>query len=133
MARTNLDDLLAKASPAFRRLNAGLLQTDSLRTLPEPEPPVCNGALATPKIKALYSGRVLVRFTCHAVRLTDPDNRTVKFHLDCLRYAGIIRDDRPEDIELQVSQKKVSKKSQERTEITVEPIRCDESPKQRPD
>lgn len=53
-------------------------------------------------------------------KLLDPDNLTVKYFVDSLRYSGIIPDDRQEDIHLTVSQKKVAHKVDEKTEITLD-------------
>lgn len=53
-------------------------------------------------------------------RLLDPDNLCVKFHLDGLRYAGVIRDDTAKDIILEVSQVKVKTKVEEQTEIVIQ-------------
>lgn len=62
-----------------------------------------------------------VRITSHRVRQLDLDNLYggVKYFLDSLRYAEIIPDDDPKSIELQVSQKKVKKYSDEETEVEV--------------
>jgi hypothetical protein len=51
--------------------------------------------------------RFRVRITSYRRRLIDPDNLFVKPFIDCLRYAEIIPNDRPQDIELQVGQEKV--------------------------
>jgi Holliday junction resolvase RusA-like endonuclease len=62
-----------------------------------------------------------VRVTSYRSRLCDPDNLLPKYFIDALRYAGVLPDDRPEDIkEYSISQKKVSK-TEEKTliEITV--------------
>ena len=72
--------------------------------------------------KTLYPGRVLVRVTCYRRRLLDTDNVVVKWFLDAARYSYLIRDDRPEDIELQVAQEKVETEAEERTELTFTPI-----------
>lgn len=69
-----------------------------------------------------YPDRVRVSVVSFRTRLCDPDNLCPKYFVDCLRYAGLIENDRPEDISLQVSQVKVRTKSEERTEITIEPI-----------
>lgn len=57
------------------------------------------------------------------MKLCDFDNLAggSKFLCDGLRYAGLIRDDSPEDIELVVTQRKV-KRGEECTIVTIEPI-----------
>ena len=88
---------------------------------PIPQPAVRDEQVGAAKGKAAYPGRVAVHVTSHRSRLCDPDNLCAKYFIDGLRYAGILHDDRPEDIALQVDQKKVPKK-EERTVITVAPI-----------
>jgi hypothetical protein len=68
--------------------------------------------------------RRLVRITSYRVRLLDPDNLAggAKYFLDCCKYAQLIRDDRPQDITLEVRQEKVSNPEDERTEIAIIPI-----------
>ena len=70
------------------------------------------------KGEAGHPNRVHVCIVSFRARLCDPDNICPKYAIDCIRYAGIIRDDRPQDITLEVRQQKVSKE-QERTEITI--------------
>jgi len=52
------------------------------------------------------TGRVLVRCKIFRKRLTDPDNAIIKWHLDCLRMSKILRDDREEDVALEITQEK---------------------------
>lgn len=68
------------------------------------------------------AGRSHVRITSYRIRCCDIDNITggAKFLIDSLRYAGVIRDDRPEDITLEVRQRKVTSREQEGTLIEVE-------------
>lgn len=65
-----------------------------------------------------------VRITSYRRRLLDPDNLAggCKYFLDCCKYSQLIKDDRPQDIILEVRQEKVASKSLERTEIVIEPI-----------
>lgn len=88
----------------------------------KPECPVCDVPLAAPEGEEKNTGRILVRIIGRRVRLLDPDNCICKYHLDCLRYAGIIPNDREEDIELHVKQEKVCTKAEECTIIEVEGI-----------
>lgn len=69
--------------------------------------------------KARATGRVRVRFVSCRQRLCDPDNLCVKWLLDCLRYCGAIEGDEPEKISLEVTQRKVKLKSDERTELQI--------------
>jgi hypothetical protein len=53
------------------------------------------------------------------VNLLDPDNLYVKDVIDQLRYAGLIPEDTPEVIEIEITQEKVSKYKEEETIITI--------------
>lgn len=72
--------------------------------------------------KAVYSGRVSVCITSFVHRTGDADSFFPKYHIDCLRYAGIISDDTEAEIELTVRQKKIGKSEQARTEILITPL-----------
>lgn len=88
----------------------------------ESERAVCDAALAPNQGKALYPDRVAVGVKSYRRRLLDEDNLCPKYFIDGLRYAGIISDDDPSKVRLQVSQEQVSKEADERTEITITPL-----------
>lgn len=106
------------ASEAFIRANT----TDGAAPSPQPEPAVCNEPVAEKAGKGKDAGRVVLRVVSFRRRLLDPDNLCPKYFVDCVRYSGLIADDREQDIRLEVSQQKVSRKEDERTEITIEPL-----------
>lgn len=85
----------------------------------EPEHGLGHGPLAAPQAQKKDTGKRAVRITSYRVRLLDPDNLVGKWHLDSLRYAGILSGDTAEDITYQISQKKVQKKVQEKTLIEI--------------
>lgn len=87
----------------------------------KPQPPVRHEPVAEATGKAGHSGRVTVRIASFRRRLLDPDNLTggTKYFVDGARYAGLIPGDRPDQITLEVSQHKVSRKEDERTEIEL--------------
>jgi hypothetical protein len=137
--RLSLDALLAQGSPAFRKLNQAPLFKEGPKGVwvakqnanlppdrpsprPEPKQAVRDGPLAAPQGEVGHAGRISVRITSFRRRLLDPDNLAggVKYLLDCCRYAQLIPDDRPQDIELVTRQEKVSSKGRERTEIVIE-------------
>ena len=62
-----------------------------------------------------------MRFTLSRVRLLDADAKwgSVKDVLDGLQYAGLIRGDREDQIELEVRQVKVSSFKSETTEVEI--------------
>lgn len=76
--------------------------------------------LAKAKGKEGDARRFRVRVTSFRRRLTDQDNLAPKFFIDCLRYAGVIPDDSPQAIDYSITQVKVRKKEEERTEIEVD-------------
>jgi hypothetical protein len=88
----------------------------------EPKRPVRHEPVATTPREDTHPGRIRVRITCLRRRLIDPDNLCPKYFIDCLRFAGIIPNDRAQDIILEVEQFKVSTpKDRECTEITITP------------
>jgi hypothetical protein len=71
------------------------------------------------------SQRTHLRITRYSCRPLDCDNYAggCKPIIDQLRYAKLIRDDSPEDIEVEFKQVKVKTKTQERTEIEINETR----------
>lgn len=67
------------------------------------------------------AGRTALRFTLCRVRLLDPCAKygSCKALIDGLRYAGIIFNDREEDITLEVHQAKVAHFAEEKTVIEI--------------
>jgi hypothetical protein len=83
----------------------------------KPKRVVRNEPLAKNEGKKENSGRVHVRITVFRKRLTDPDNNNCKWIIDCLRYSGVLRDDREEDVTLEIRQEKT--RGQEETLIEL--------------
>ena len=65
------------------------------------------------------AGRVHLRIVSIRKRLLDPDNLSVKWIIDCLRYARIIQGDEPDKITLQVEQRKCAKGEEESTQVWI--------------
>jgi hypothetical protein len=65
--------------------------------------------------------RIIVCFTGYRLRPCDPDNFAggCKALLDGLRHAGLIPGDEPWQIDFRTNQVKVTRKREERTEITI--------------
>lgn len=105
----------SKVSESTRRLNPHLFGGASPRPVPQQAPR--HEPVAAQERETGHASRLLVSVTSYRKRLCDPDNLCPKYFIDCLRYAQIIPDDRPQDIELRVSQEK---SKQERTKITIE-------------
>lgn len=89
---------------------------------PKPQPIIRDEPLGEDKREARYATRVVISFTSFRRRLLDEDNCCTKYFTDGLRYAGIISDDDPSKVSIQVSQQKVTRKEDERTEITITPL-----------
>ena len=77
--------------------------------------------VALPKGKETRSKRTRIVITRYSCRPLDCDNYAggCKPIIDQLRYAKLIRDDSPEDIEVEFKQVKVKTKTEERTEIEI--------------
>ena len=73
---------------------------------PKPKRPVRNEPLAKGECKKENTGRIHIRLTARRKRLIDPDNLIFKYHIDCLRYAGAIPDDREGDVTIETHQEK---------------------------
>lgn len=87
----------------------------------ESESVICNESLVPQTRKNQNSERCIVcirSFRCG--QPVDPDNLAGKYFIDALRYAGIIPNDRQEDIIYQITQTRVKTRKEERTEIEVE-------------
>ncbi len=87
---------------------------------PQPKPTIRDGADGKAARKEKDTGRYVVSITAYRARLCDPDNLVGKYFVDALRYAGLIPDDRAEDITYSIRQKKVPSKTQEKTLVCLE-------------
>jgi Holliday junction resolvase RusA-like endonuclease len=78
-----------------------------------------------PKGKEARGNRTHLRITRYSTRPLDCDNYAggCKPIIDQLRYAKLIKDDSPEDIEVEFKQVKIKTKDQERTEIEISETR----------
>jgi hypothetical protein len=119
MTESDLKKFFPYASKSTFARNAG---ADSQAPSPKSQRAVRDEPLAAPARKESYLGRVVVRVKSFRCRLLDPDNLCPKYLIDGLRHAGLIRDDSPQDIILEVSQEKVATRKEEYTRIEIEPI-----------
>ena len=83
-----------------------ILPTKSPSRNSKPKPPVLNGAVGEAGGEAPYTGRILIRVKTRRSRAIDPDNNCCKWVVDCLRYSGILQNDREQDVALEISQEK---------------------------
>jgi hypothetical protein len=72
----------------------------------KPKPPVLNGSVGEVGGEAPHTGRILIRVKTRRSRAIDPDNNCCKWIIDCLRYSGILQNDREQDVALEISQEK---------------------------
>ena len=116
MTREEIKSRYPNASESFIRANVSVAGAGAVAKL-ERNP--CNGALATEKIQRQSGQRFLVRVTSFRRRLLDEDNLCEKYHTDLCRYAGVIPNDAPGDVEIKVSQQKAEKGETEETLVEV--------------
>jgi hypothetical protein len=105
--------------PTLRKPNANnhpATQIQNTESQQRPEKLVCDS-----EGEAQSAGRVALVFTLRRVRLLDPCAKygSCKALIDGLRYAGILYDDREEDITLEVNQEKVRHFKDEETLIFI--------------
>jgi len=82
-----------------------------------------NGALAKKKAQKLAGPSFHVHVESVRNRLLDEDNLCEKFHVDLLRYAGIIPGDSASEVRIETTQRKAEKGESETVVITVTPLR----------
>ena len=113
-----LQRLFPGASAATRKRN----QAGGLAPRPVVEPNPQLQPVATDAGEAPDAVRRLVRYTLFRVRPIDQENWCTKHFTDALVLARLIFDDSPRWCLIQTEQVKVRFPSEERTEITIEPI-----------
>jgi hypothetical protein len=69
--------------------------------------------------KTRHPRKCLISIESRRVQLQDPDNGMEKWHVDALRYAGLISDDSTDEIEIRKWQTKVPHFAEECTVITL--------------
>ena len=117
MTRNELTRRFPHASPAF--VKANLEPEDSGPGAVVERDPL-DGIAGADAREGEATGKLHIRFTSVRKRLCDPDNLSVKFLLDCLRYAQIIRDDSPDQISLEVTQRKCLRGRAEKEHTVIE-------------
>jgi len=113
---TDLSKLFPHASPSFLKANSKVGNTGKASVLESNPGP---RTLGEGKAKKEDSGRVHLKFISVRKRTIDPDNLSVKWTTDTLRYCNIIRDDTFEDVTIETSQRKAEKGEQERTILEI--------------
>ncbi len=116
MTREEIIKRYPRASESFIRANLSVGDTGPVAKL-ECDP--CHAPLAKEKVQRSTGKRFLVCITSIRKRLLDQDNLAEKYHVDLCRYAGIIPDDSPAQIEIQTGQRKAIKGEEEHTVIEI--------------
>jgi len=116
MTQRELERRFPNAGSSFIKLNAEAGDSGKVAVMERDsgdEPLEANQGQET------VAGRVHIRFESVRKRLLDPDNLSVKWMLDCLRYCGAISGDEPEKITLEVGQRKCAKGEAECTVVEI--------------
>jgi hypothetical protein len=117
MTQNEITRRFPNASPAFIKAN---LDSENSGASPVMEYGPLDGIEREDAREKEAAGKLHIRFTSVRKRLCDPDNISVKVLLDCLRYAGIIRDDSPDKISLEVAQRKCLRGRAEKEHTVIE-------------
>ena len=87
-----------------------ILQPKNTSRNRKPKSPIHDGAVGPNEREKAHTGRIHVRVTVCRKILCDPDNSTPKYVLDCVRLAGLIPNDREQDITLENAARKNSRR-----------------------
>lgn len=104
------------ASQSFRELNpalGGSRKPAKLERHTEQDP------LGKARVQKDPQGKFLVRLVSVTNRLYDEDNICEKYHVDILRYAGVLPSDAPGKATIQTLQRKCKKGEEPHVEIEV--------------
>lgn len=104
------------ASESFIRSN---LSDGNSGAVAELEPNLGNASLGEKEVQRQDCERFLVRVKSRRKRLLDEDNLCEKYHIDLCRYAGILPDDAPDKIKIEVAQSKCAKGEPEMVSIEI--------------
>ena len=106
--------------PAIAARNPEHVAAGSIRTDSEPERPTRTALDEAARAQAENTKRYRVRVTSFRRRLLDEDNLCAKFHVDALRYFGLIPDDSPKICKIETSQVEVQSDVEEKTVIEID-------------
>ncbi len=85
--------------------------------------PDCSHEIERPNEIKAFDSPVNVTVHSYRYRLCDPDGISVKWALDAIVKAGILVDDKPENVkEVRFKQSKIPKTEDEKTVITLEAV-----------
>lgn len=100
----------------YARKNSGV---SGAGDTPKPELPVGGRSLGKKKDKTLGSTKYLVCIRDFRRKLADEDNLCAKYHIDALRYARVIPDDRPAIAKILINQTLVKTEQEEKVVIKI--------------
>lgn len=118
MNENELRSIFPGASADTIRRNADLSRGDR-REAPKLERDSGNGTVGKVQMEGRTRRRFLARVTAVRTRLLDEDNLCEKYHVDLLRYAGIISGDEAGTTRIETRQRKAHKDEREHIEIKV--------------
>lgn len=122
-------ELIQKTRKKFEPIRDSVINDERIKNtsggrLSDPEPECDEASTLGEAIQGKEKGedRIIVRFRSCRCKLLDTDNlyASVKDLLDGLQEAFLLPDDKEEDINLQVTQTKVSRRKDENTVIEIE-------------
>ena len=116
MTRNEILQRYPRASASFIRANLSAGDAGAV-VIMERNPG--NAPLATKEVQRPTGNGFLVRIVSRWKRLLDQDNLCEKYHVDLCRYAGVIPDDAPDRVKIEVAQRKAEPKEKEHTLIEV--------------
>ena len=120
MTRDAIKAKFPRASEAFIQANLDVDATAQAAVL---ERNLGNAPLAAEEVQRPIGARFLVRITSVRKRLLDEDNLCEKYHVDLCRYAGVIPDDAPDKVKIEVGQRKAQKGERESVVLEVSEIK----------
>ena len=127
MTRNEILRRFPKATESFIQAN---LDADATPQAAVVERDSSHAPLAAEEVQRPIGARFLVRITSVRKRLLDEDNLCEKYHVDLCRYAGVIPDDAPDKVKIEVSQRKAQKG--ERESVFLEVMTNDQAKPQPP-
>ena len=113
MPRWTQDDL--RAFEERRRIRRGEVE----RTVAVMEPTPRNDVARAAPVQEADDERIVVRVISTRSRLLDEDNLAEKYLVDALRYAGLLAEDCPEKVKIEVSQRKCREGEEEHVIIEI--------------
>jgi len=108
--------LFPNASSSLLQANLDLADTGAT---PKPKRAPSDAAMGKAQVQAGVGPRFFIRVTSIRKRLLDEDNLVPKYHIDLLRYAGVVPDDAPGTCKIETRQRKAAKGEVEETIIEV--------------